>query len=893
MNISALSRMGCCVSFLIVFVGIFLFGSPWLAHATSAVDRYPIVEFSPISDITVTCDAFRLPPADEREASPEFACVADLSTTGASYLGFEARVSSEVVRRAAYLKFVACGRGNAKFLELSLACNQYEQGRFAVPLRKDMFETYEVSLAELEAGRQFETMYQPSSQPYALRFFIRNVFPGVNGFTLRDVAFTSLPKKLRFECLAETTVPLQKDTFFQLHVHNTDGSAFSGRLFCYTSSRNEVLLPNSVNVIAGRADIPLFVRTEGPHTISFYEAESGEYTSVTLHGALEGLRVRLFVEEFEKQQSVIAPISLTPRLSFEGGGLVPQAVLLTAYDHRGQRQLAQVASAAALSAGQTKILLPLPGLIELRAEVFAEPLHESLSAPEVFPLLVGSRPQDGATSAAVALPDGVTTRVVGGYIVTLVDVPTSATRLGEDRLALWAFAKAPREVRLPLTLFGIDHRDVGRMDIVELSKTARKLFGWQARIGPVWARFAYDYNDCVTGPHAYSWPRVQTLAKEAKDRGLRCVVDVPVPPPDMVSAAFTGNSDAQTTVSNWVKWIKTYRSVIADKLRIFSLRVEAPSNWVTLHYPPDLLYGVFKNVYRALDTVGETSPSLLAVFETPFDPIEFQAHVPQAVKDWTEAQMLQPYLPIPKADPEENALGQQIDNMRQILRQNNLLRRPLWLGPVGWSSHPLWGDELTQANYFVRLYAIAASHKAQRVFWSDLHDRALYPWEASPAAFRGLLDAEFRPKPAAIACNLALFMLTSTKPRGVETSGPVVVHSYDIELHSMRWPGKLFITWTRSEGTTGTLSLPIGPAGWYAFDYLGAQIDPLHVEALQPSREDKETTRMVTFPVTHEPLYIWDVTTIPPQTTHKTRCEHDHSSGATAPYCDWREEDRK
>ncbi|MCX7625479.1 MAG: hypothetical protein N2Z21_04635 [Candidatus Sumerlaeaceae bacterium] len=892
MNTADLAQRWRNLFFLIsAYVSIFILGCFQSVNAGPS-DLYPILSFSPISDTTIQKDAFRPNPFPDKQPVREVACVAELMTSGAAYLGFEASVPSDVIRRYSQLQFSASGLGNARFLELSLISGCSELGQFAVPLHKDRFISYQLPLSQL--GANFvETTYQPSSQPYRLRLLVRNVYPGRNGFTLRDVALGPHHTKLHFECPSETTVPIQKHVTFELGVRGGQGSAFSGRIFCYTSSRNEALVPESVTAVAGLARVPLFLRTEGPTSIWFYEPISGEHTSTTLYGIADGLKVHLFAEEFEKQQSIIAPVTLTPRISYEGGNRFPQSVVLSAYDHRGQRQLAQVVSAAALSAGQTKILLPLPGLVELRAEVFAEPLHETIHVPDVFPILVGSRPQDAATSASVALPDGVTTRVVGGYIVTLVDPPTTATRLGEDRLTLWAFTKVPREVRLPLTLFGVDHPDVAKMDIVELAKLARKMFGWQARIGPVWARFIYNYADCVAGPDAYSWPRVQTLAKEAKDRGLRCVVDVPVPPPHVVSAAFSGESDAQTTVTHWVKWLKNYRTAIADKLRIFALRVNAEENSTTSHYPPDLLYGVFKNVYRALDSIGETSPSLLAVFDPPFDPLEFQSHVPHALRDWTEAQMLRPYIPLVNCSPEDNALGDQIDLMRHILRQLNLLRRPLWLGPVGWSSHPLWGDELTQANYLVRLYAIAASHKAQRVFWPQLHDSASYPWEAPPPAFYGLLDGQFRPKPAAIACNLALFMLTSTKPISVQTTGSLVVHSYDIELHSMRWPGKLHIAWVRDERTTASLSIPIGPAGWYAFDYLGAQVDPLQVVPFQPTRDDEETTRLVTFPVTHEPLYIWDVTTIPERTTSKHKCDHQHGGEATGPYTECQQEGTK
>jgi hypothetical protein len=858
---------------------LFSFFAAYAASSATEPGAYDLQPLRPLGDVAVPPTAFSTKqPENDHKGPTQYTCLADLTTTGAAFLGFEAEVPWQTFRQATTLCFSGQGHGNARALEVALVSGHKEIGRFGVSVKHDALQQYEIPLAKL--GVAPSERAAATSGPALLRFIVRNTFPGPNGFTLESPKLILASMGRVITAPRETTVPLQKDTFLDLTVADNTGSPYSGKIVCHTSARNEMLIPEEVRCANGKARVPLFVRTAGPHILTLYEPESGAHTSVTIHGKSAGLRVRLFAEEFEKQQSIVAPLSLAPRITLEGGDTIPQSVLITAYDHRGQRQLAQMMSASELSAGRTRILLPLPGLIELRARVYAEPLHEAQRVPSVFPLFVGSRPQDGATTASVALPDGVTTAVVGGYIVALCEAPTTATLLGEDRLALWAFAKVPAEVRLPLTLFGIDHPDVSRMNIVELDKTARKLFAWQVRIGPVWARFPYQYEDVIANPYAYSWPAVQTLAQVAKSRGLRCIIDVPVPPKETVAATLTGSKDAGTTFSNWIKWLTRYQTAVANKLRIFALRTPDPQSLdEPASYDPDALYAVFKNAYSALNSVAETSPSLVADFSGEFDPHEFTTHLPRAVRDWTEAQLVRLNIPLPDKSPDANNIEAQIDQMRNALRKHNLLKRPLWIGPVAWSSHPLWGSELTQANNLVRLYTIAASAKALRVFWADLHDRAQNPWEASPVAFQGLLDAEFRPKPAAIACNLALFMLTSTKPVSASTTGPLTVHAFDIELHSTRWPGRLYVAWTRDESTTATYTLPIGPAGWFAFDYLGAQIDPLKVEPIDTHAHDCDTTRSVTFPITHEPLFIWDVTTIPSRQTHSHH-HHDHEETA-------------
>jgi hypothetical protein len=840
-------------------------------HAADAA--FELNTCRPCADVAIPPHAFQTKPA--RASQPaEFACQADLATTGATFLGFETTLTTEVLAHAVGLRFAAAGMANSRFLEISLQGDDGVQCSMAVPLEAGRWQDFEIPMARLlSTAPARERFLRPaaSNAPLKLRFLVRNLFPGANGFSLRGVALVRGEFDRTIVCSPETTVPLQRDSFLLVRVMSRDGALCSGWLNCYTSARNEVLLPEQVRLDHGWARVPLFVRTPGPHTVSLYDPISGAHAVTTVYGRADGLVVRLEAEQFEKQQVIIAPGFLKPRATFEGGRLIPRSVLLTALDHRGQRVLSQILNAAELSTGQARVLVPLPGLLEIRARVFAEDLGPTPSSLAAFPIAVGAMPGDAATSAAIALPDRVTTEAVGGYIVALQDAPATATLLGEDRMALWALARVPAEVRLPSTLFGVNQPEIPAMDMVALGNTGRRLLGWQGRIGPIWVRLPYALDEIVANPNAYSWATVQELAKQVKNLGFRPVVDVPVPPPAAIATGIA-RADADTTFSRWITWLDFYRRNVAQRIRIFALsvRAEAGTTGSAGACAPALLDSAFASAWRVLDV--DTTPSLVAGFGAPFDPIALRQHLPNAVRNRAAAVLMEPSIPRPDASPNANAVDLQIRLARHALRDCDLLKRPLWLGPVAWSSHPLWGTEATQANYLARLYTIAAAEGANRVFWGDLRDRATNPWEAAPPDFSGLLDTQMRPKPAAIACNLAVFMLTQTRPHEPESTGSLRVYPFDIELHSMRWPGRLYVAWTEGEPSTTTLSLPIGKAGWYAFDYLGAGIAPLRVE---PERRaptaaaDDDTTRIVTFPVSPEPLYIWDVTTIPRRVPHR------------------------
>jgi len=852
---------------------IILLAAGFAGTSHAADSTFELNAWSPCADVAIPPHAFETKPAGAAQPA-EVLCQADLTTTGTTFLGFETSLTTEALARTVGLRFAAAGIANSRFLEISLQGGDGVQCSMAVALEAGRWQDFEIPMARLlSTAPSRERLLRPaaSSAPPKLRFLVRNTFPGLNGFSLRGVALVRGEFDRTVVCSPETTVPLQRDSFLAVRVLSRDGAVASGWLNCCTSARNEVLLPERVRLDRGWARVPLFVRTPGPHTVSFYDPISGAHAVTTVYGRADGLVVRLEAEQFEKQQVIIAPGFLKPRATFEGGRLIPRSVLLAALDHRGHRVLSQIFSAAELSAGQARVLVPLPGLLEMRARVFAEDLGPTPSSLAAFPIAVGAMPDDAATSAAVALPDHVTTEVVGGYIVALQDAPATATLLGEDRMALWALARVPAEVRLPATLFGVNQPEIPAMDVVGLANTGRRLLGWQGRIGPIWVRLPYALDDIVANPNAYSWATVQELGKQVKNLGFRPVVDVPVPSPAAIAEGLA-RADTDTTFSRWVRWLDFYRRNVAQRIRIFTLSVRGEPGTTTSSAAacaPALLDSAFASAWRVLDV--DSTPSLVAGFGAPFDPIALRQHLPAAVRNRASAVLMEPSIPRPDASPDANAVDLQIRLARHALRDCDLLKRPLWLGPVAWSSHPLWGTEATQANYLARLYTIAAAEGANRVFWGDLRDRATNPWEAAPPDFSGLLDGQMRPKPAAIACNLAVFMLTQTRPHEPESTGSLRVYLFDIELHSMRWPGRLYVAWTEGEPSTTTLSIPIGKAGWYAFDYLGASIAPLRVE---PERRaptavaDDDTTRIVTFPVSPEPLYIWDVTTIPRRTSH-------------------------
>ncbi len=820
------------------------------------------------------------------DGSRAWSCDGQLTGTVESTLGISLRADSP--KDADTLEFDAKARGNTLFLAIHARDRAHREYRAVIPIAST-WRHFTVPFYRIEPfGDKSSTAPVRLRDVHSVTFAVNGAIPGENGFSVDNIRFSSRVGEAELHADSVSTLSVQRDSVLVLQLKSglPQFEAKDLAVWCEPSDRNELLVPERVSFTKdGKAFVPVFLRNVGPYVLRFFEPYSGAETSTTIYGRVEGLRARGFIEEFEKQQSILAPSEVRPRVQLEGDATtLPLSAQVLVLDHRHRPILSQILSVAELSAGSRPLLIPMPGLFEVRMRFYAEPLATNRKRIEGLPRHIGFQHEIAETSVPLSLPEGVTTQVVGGYLLALEESPTTATLLAEDRFALWAFAKAPTEVRLPLTLFGVTIPGLFELPLVELDRELPKLLGWYARIGAVWVSFPVSGARASRDINVDCWPCVETIARMAKSKGLRPVISVGAPP----SAVEWADVSTTAPGEKWLQWLTRCAWATRDRVRIFEIRdtVESSTSGPQ-RITSDAYNALLRHAWRAL-FVRETTPTLLGGSSGELDLEHLSQVLGRGVRDWTDATCVALPPPAPWLSPAENHFERLLALVRNVARSHGLLKRPLFATRVGWPTGIDGVTEKEQANYLVRAYTMLAAEKWIRLFWADLRDWSLTPWVGGPEHHLGLLSADLRPKPAAVAYNLTLYMLTQTVPRGVTRQGKAHVYSFDIQVHSAKWPGVLHVAWTERLGEEAEVEVPATAGlGIYAFDYLGAEVLPAavtpersvtHGEELRLSSDEKATTQVYRFRVTHEPVFIWDVGGPPSQSgDHQHKHDHVHS----------------
>jgi hypothetical protein len=788
------------------------------------------------------------------------------SNGGFAGMGFDVMDSGN--RGADSLEVDVCGGGSARILELALI--DREGMRYVAGVKiGDAWKRHSIPLFRFVREAPGATGLGWRVTPETIgrvEIVVHGTVGGEYGFSVDNLKLVDSVPEIGLQCAPESTVPLQRDTTITVTIRLASGepaAQVSGWLYVAVRDRNSVVIPERVPICSGVAEIPVFLRNPEPEEIHLFEPASGAQAVTRLNVESSGLRVEAGLEEFDGQESVLAAAFVRPSIRLEGDSPLPKAIHIRAQDHRGQVVLSRLAGMADVTSGQAKFLIPSPGLLQVSVRMLAESVADGPEDPEGLPVFVGFDSRSLSTSSPLSLRDGDTTAVVGGWLVVHEDVPVTATVLGEDRFTLWALARSPREARLPRNVFGICIPVLFGTDINTVKTVGSRLIGWQRRLGAAWLRTEVSGKDASAGPGAYSWPRAEAVIAEVKKQFLRLVVSVRAPEDPADAGSLT----------LWKAWLAKLGEYSAGRVGAVEISdVYETTGGMTVSHAP-AIYSSLLDCAKSALPAGQSNPSVISGFEGPFDVASLD-HVLSAGP--SEVVSFRPPMFCRHLPPEDNLLPEVLREVEKCLRRNDLLKMPIWINSLGWETHPAGVTEFEQANFLVRSYAIGHMERANRLFWADLRDHDGYPWAGPPGAHSGLLDASLRPKPSAVAYNIALFMMNQMTAREISQQGKAVIYSYDIEVQSYKWPGVMHIAWTPCEGDEEEIELPITAGGGvFALDYLGAEQKP-RARSHGTKRGEREcsptrnagiggSAGIQAFHVTHEPLYIWDVGPEPPR----------------------------
>jgi hypothetical protein len=145
------------------------------------------------------------------------------------------------------------------------------------------------------------------------------------------------------------------------------------------------------------------------------------------------------------------------------------------------------------------------------------------------------------------------------------------------------------------------------------------------------------------------------------------------------------------------------------------------------------------------------------------------------------------------------------------------LHRPIWFSEIGWAAGVgCWEctDELDQAAYLVRFYALAAAADVQRVFWYDLRDDPNSI--VSPEAHFGLVRRDLSAKPSYLAYAALARVLRGARFVRADALGARGL--YALRFATAR--GAVEVAWNTGGAAAGVKFAWRGPA--FEVDDLGA-----------------------------------------------------------------------
>ncbi|MEI7634905.1 MAG: carbohydrate binding domain-containing protein [bacterium] len=825
---------------------------------------------------------------NELDGSRAFEYTANLEGPSAGWAGCSLPVDTAGIPAGAdTIEFDARATGSARSLWITIEERDSSRWNASVKLSRE-WKRYSVPAHKFEwfTGPPAREKTRPDfSKIITAGLWIGNKPQGAHGFAIDNTRLVDAVPSMQLRYYLPASIPVQKDTTITIEAIDPATSqpvAWSGELFLETADRNSMNFPLRAPLINGLAQIPVFPRQPGGNELYVYEPNTRQEMRVPLQVSYDGLRVNFTFEGFDNQQVIYANEIIAPKLRLEGTTTIPLSAHIEFIDHHGKMIVAKNESVANLSGGLTKLLLPQPGLFTADIKMLAESITQLPYLPDNVPAFMAPmvRKQMLATSGTMALPDGVSSSTAFGFLVHNEQLPSTATVVGHDQFPLFVTVDLPREATLYKSPFGLSSGQLFHLPMNQIGSVGNRRIRWHRRLGSRWGRNDLWWNETETSPTVFQWAKADSVVDQYKNQNLRLLGIL-----CYASAWSNGIAPADDAArSQWRGWVSQMFKHFGNRVIAYEVWNEPNGAFWKPLPNPDHYRELLQATHEELKKIS-TTPRIVAGATAGFDPVFFDQTLSDGFNKYADIISMHPYPERPAESPEDNYLTEDIEGFRAVM--NRYKYDEGWITEIGWPTTPSGVDEITQANYLVRAYTMALSRRMSKVFWFDLLDWERYSWRQANDAHLGIMDVNYRPKPSSIAYNIALFMLTETKSAEKTQQGQAVIHTFDIQRHSVKWEGRLHLAWTPREGDVEHIKLPLAARGGvFALDYLGAEQMPEVIEeittsgtttlagAVRPDAitnmamiptmyNDMPTTKICQFRVTHEPLYIWDVGTPP------------------------------
>ncbi len=696
----------------------------------------------------------------------------------------------------------------------------------------------------------------------ALELSFTNRFEGSNGIELDNVKIVSQaqPFYITAATTEPLTIPVQKPYNLLIEARDAATSApanVAAQLDIRADDPQILLAPDRVELKDGKANIPLFLRRPGQCTLTIADEFSSDPLTLTATGIVEGVRVNTQLGSERNLSYGRAQMPTRYKVTVDNiGNLKPQTAHLAIRDNNGRPVVERIDTLRELATGRVQILLPTPGLYSAEVSILTDDPATLPTDRNVNKFQFKSPDKataDKMCAADLSPSDGVTTALCTGYITTFETLPTTATVVGRDRFPVVVIAPAAYENMKWGSPFGIAGTGLFALDKIEFEKEGKVRATWHNRLGSRWVRDDILRPTVEVWRGAYDWDRFDRTVLLYREAHLKLLASLTSP------ALWADGQPPATTEERalWRDWVRSMAEHAGSKVMCWEPWPESNTEDSWGKYPdPSNYRELMRSTWDGLRAAANEFAQKYQVVGGAVrgtDTIFFDTILASGFSKYLNIISFRPLPLRSDRSPEWNDFPLVLDTMGKAMERGGLItpqkRTEQWITSIGWDTGKGGASLHDQAVWLVRAYTIALSKKMDKIFWSNLVD--------DDTQTRGLMTAQWQPKPAAIAYNFMQYQLSQAVPRDVTRQGNAVIHNFDIRRHSMRWAGAISIAWTEQPGVTHQVIFKTKQAGCLAHDLFGAELPTILLDEKDTGGEYPKRTYGVM--VGNDPVYLWDV----------------------------------